>query len=269
MINFAVAGYRAVVSGLLILHETKEAIIQQKLGYDRTVFLPSLTVTLAEVYSKTKQVLQDDCEALLGKIDYDSVDDNLSQIVASFAVKCNAGRAVSLGIPRSPSLSSLLRHYVEDFPAAVKKGIVLREEGELARTFGDARIVLVTGASRGIGRAVAIALAKEWGTGVSLVLAARSQDSLSDVEAGAIFFIRSSMVNIYNNQVFVQPVEILVRWLSVYRQTCEARRASNHYLQLWKQSLVALIFCLTTRAYPWRRLPSKTLKRLNGSKFST
>jgi NAD(P)-dependent dehydrogenase (short-subunit alcohol dehydrogenase family) len=164
----AVTGARSAVTAMLTLHDAKLSQIQEVLGYDRTVFLPAVALSLGDLQDALLTVVVDESKSKLGNISYDNVDETLSSIVASFPTKIDADRALKLGIPPAPDAETLVRDYIKDFPTAVADGIQIippttedddddtnnTNKAEKKAAF-DNKVVVITGGGSGIGRAIA------------------------------------------------------------------------------------------------------------------
>jgi hypothetical protein len=84
-----------VIDSLLKLHEAPVATIDATLGYDRTVFIPSIPLTLRELVGALERVTEPGSP--LGKVTYKE-DPALSALVGSMPTKVDCRRAVALGM---------------------------------------------------------------------------------------------------------------------------------------------------------------------------
>eukprot|EP00964_Phaeocystis_antarctica_P071742 scaffold43823_cov57-Phaeocystis_antarctica.AAC.1 len=85
-VRHAVTGHRTAVASLVGVHELPAARVDEVLGFDRTVFIPSLAVSLAELIAAVKRVVAPESHAALGHVTYEE-DAQLSAAVASFPTK--------------------------------------------------------------------------------------------------------------------------------------------------------------------------------------
>ena len=193
----AVTGYRAAVGGMLAVHDAPSGVVDELLGYDRTVFLPTRSVSLRQLEGAMRNVVEADSAAKLGGIAYEE-DAGLSSVVGSFPTKVDSSRAIALGAPATPSVEDMIREFCEDFPDAVADGVRLvpRRADEAFDPAARRVVAVITGAGSGIGRAVAVRLARGgWGGAdgrgngrdgetlrVSLVLAGRRPDPLLETK---------------------------------------------------------------------------------------
>ena len=175
----AVTGTRAAISAMILLHDKERTIIEQVLGFDRTVFLPAVALSLGDLEDALYNVVAPDSRSKLGKITY-KVDERLSAIVGSFPTKIHAGRAMKLGIPAAPDAETIVREYIADFTAAIAKGICILPESKPLLPVSVEKVAVVTGGGSGIGRAVAERLSRG---GWTLVLAGRRMDALKETQA--------------------------------------------------------------------------------------
>ncbi|KAL7530291.1 hypothetical protein ACHAWF_003322, partial [Thalassiosira exigua] len=197
-VKHAATSYRAAVNGMLALHDADPASVEEVLGYDRTAFLPTVTVSLRELEEATKKAVTTESISKLGKVIYEE-DEALSAVVGSFPTKVDAARALKLGAPPAPSIEEAIREYCEDFPNALAEGVTLRPAEEEKSEFSPSpnRVVaLITGGGSGIGRAAALRLARgQWGgidgkggdedgnvLRVGLVLVGRRADALDETK---------------------------------------------------------------------------------------
>ena len=176
----AVTGKRAAVSAMLILHDAKRAQIDEILGFDRTVFLPAVALSLGDFEEAIFKVITPETQRKLGKITY-KVDEHLSAVVGSFPTKIDAARAMKLGVPAAPNAEILVREYIADFSTAVADGIEIVPEtlSSIVRVEAE-KVAVVTGGGSGIGRAVAERLSRG---GWTVVLAGRRMTALQETQA--------------------------------------------------------------------------------------
>jgi NAD(P)-dependent dehydrogenase (short-subunit alcohol dehydrogenase family) len=172
-IKHAVTGHRTAVESIVSMHELPAAEADAVLGFDRTVFAPSLV----------------ESRGALGAVRYEP-DERLSQAVASFPTKVDCRRASALGLTGDADAAAIIRQYAQDFPGAIHPSVRIVDEGMGAPIDdgageSDAAVVLVTGGGSGIGRAVALRLAQGgWqrdGRRVALVLTGRRREVLEEV----------------------------------------------------------------------------------------
>ncbi len=105
-------GYRTVVDSFLALHEVPAAA----LSGDRAYVLPAHTVTpaLAEATLRTVAAARG---LILGPI-VDAPDARIQSIVGNWPVRVDGARALALGLPAPPDLSTIIADYLEDFGPA-------------------------------------------------------------------------------------------------------------------------------------------------------
>ncbi|KAJ1445995.1 hypothetical protein M885DRAFT_473019 [Pelagophyceae sp. CCMP2097] len=190
-VKHAVASARAAVDGLITAHEAFAADADAVLGFDRTVFIPSASVSLKDLVSATHRNVTAESLAKLGKVTY-AVDAKLSAAVASFPTQVECDRALKLGMAPAADAYGLVRQYANDFPDALAAGVVLTDEAPPAADAdepGDdsVAVALVTGGGSGIGRAVALRLAGGgWRAGASkfaVVVTGRRAGALEETAA--------------------------------------------------------------------------------------
>lgn len=172
-VRHAVTGKRHAIQALVQLHNATPQQIQETLGFDRTVFLPAVALSLGNLQEALYQVASDVHK--LGKITY-QVDEKLSAVVGSFPTQIQADRAMELGISGAPNPITLVREYMEDFPGACQ-GLTPRQEIPPVEPQSDSRVAVITGAGSGIGRAVALRLSQG---GWRVALAGRRQQPLQE-----------------------------------------------------------------------------------------
>ena len=165
-VRHAVTGHRTAVACLVGLHELEAAKVDAVLGFDRTIFIPSIAVSLAELQAAVRAVVEPASHAALGRVTYVE-DAQLSAAVGSFPTKVDCSRAVALGLAADLDAEALVRQYADDFPDAIAPSIALRPPAAAAASAasgleGAQSVALVTGGGTGIGRAVALRLARGW-----------------------------------------------------------------------------------------------------------
>lgn len=177
----AVTGKRAVIDGMLTLHNCSLSRIQEVLGYDRTVFLPAVAVSLGDLEDALLQVVTPETRDKLGKRTYQA-DAHLSAIVGSFPTKIDASRAMKLGVAPAPDAETLVREYVADFPSAINSSVKLVPpvSPTLPVASQTRKVAVITGAGSGIGQAVAVRLSQG---GWTVVCAGRRMSTLKQTEA--------------------------------------------------------------------------------------
>jgi NADP-dependent 3-hydroxy acid dehydrogenase YdfG len=166
---------RAAVEAMLILHDAALTQIEQVLGFDRTVFLPAVALSLGDLEAALLRVVTPGSRDKLGKISY-NIDEHLSSVVGSFPTKIDAARAMKLGVPPASDAETLVREYVNDFSSAVADGIeIVPERPKTLTTVAVDKVAVITGGGSGIGRAVAERLSRG---GWAVVLGGRRMDAL-------------------------------------------------------------------------------------------
>ena len=106
----AATGYRAAIAGILSVHDADPKKVDELLGFDRTVFLPSRAVSLSQLEVAMRRVVAPESLPNLGKIFYEE-DEFLSSVVGGFPTRIDASRALELGAPPTPDLENLIREY--------------------------------------------------------------------------------------------------------------------------------------------------------------
>jgi hypothetical protein len=79
----AVTGKRAAISAMIRLHDVPYRKIQEVLGFDRTIFLPAVALSLGDLEEAMYKVISPESRSKMGKITY-KVDEHLSAVVGSF-----------------------------------------------------------------------------------------------------------------------------------------------------------------------------------------
>jgi D-erythronate 2-dehydrogenase len=178
----AVTGTRHAIAAMLTIHDAPSHLIERILGFDRTVFLPAIAVSLGDLHEALLRVVTPESHDKLGSIVY-QVDERLSAIVSGFPTRIDASRAMKLGIPPAPNAETLVREYMADFPNAIAPGIQMAAPSiptSVLLVSADIKVAVVTGAGSGIGQAVAIRLSRG---GWAVVLVGRHMNSLKETHA--------------------------------------------------------------------------------------
>lgn len=163
----AVTGYRAAIGGVISVHNAMPEIVDKLLGFDRTVFLPTRSVSLRQLEEAMKRVVSLESVSMLGNVVYEE-DKKLSSIVGSFPTKVDSTRALKLGAPPTPTIDDMIREYCEDFQSALAEGVVVMDETKddlpAFQPNVNRVVALITGGGSGIGRHVAVRLSQGgWG----------------------------------------------------------------------------------------------------------
>ena len=184
-VRHAVTSHRMAVEALVHMHDVPSTEVDAVLGYDRTVFVPSLAVSLEELEHALHAVVAPESRAHLGKVSFQA-NDQLSAAVGSFPTKVDSGRARALGLQADLDAASMVRQYAEDFPNAIHPSVRMTIAGSGAEDaeLHDAAVALVTGGGTGIGRAVALRLSQGgWQSDdrpLALVLTGRRRELLEE-----------------------------------------------------------------------------------------
>lgn len=125
-IPHAVTGHATAVRCLLQMHDFGADAVDATLGFDRTVFVPSAPLSLAQLAAAVRAVVHADSLGALGAVTYEP-NAALSAAVRSFPVKVDCGRALALGMSAELTAEQLVRDYARDFPDALAPGLRLRD----------------------------------------------------------------------------------------------------------------------------------------------
>jgi D-erythronate 2-dehydrogenase len=190
-VRHAVTGARAAVEAMLQLHDLDATRVKEVLGYDCTIFIPAISVSLQELERMLYQVVAPACHDMLGKIGY-QVDASLSKMVGSFPAQIDAYRARQLGIGDAPTVETVIREYIEDFPEAIADGITVVPPAVMTNHLpipSDRNVAIITGAGSGIGRAVAERLIRDdqW----VVILAGRRLAPLQETQRNCMEYLKS------------------------------------------------------------------------------
>ena len=98
----AVTGTATAVDGLLHMHEARPELVDATLGFDRTVFVPSVAVTLAQLEEAVRRVVEPASHAALGRVSYEE------EPALSDAVRLEIAFTYDLG-EEEPALSDAVR----------------------------------------------------------------------------------------------------------------------------------------------------------------
>jgi len=107
--RMALLGYRNAVEGILRLHEADG----KDIGDDRAVMLPSHSYSVAEMIAGVQRVAAAN-NILPGPITI-RPDPAIEAIVAGWAPRCEAPRALALGLPNDENLDRVIQDYIDDF----------------------------------------------------------------------------------------------------------------------------------------------------------
>jgi len=192
-VQHSIGSYTSVISSLLALHDVPKAKIESVLGFDRSVFLPAAALSLDDLHAALLRVVSPGSHHLLGKVSWEA-DEFLSSVISSFPTAVDWSRAKTLGIAPDVSADEMIRQYCADFAGSLAAGLELQPRVEADATVPE-MIALITGGGSGIGEAVALAMAAEWGSGVGIVLCGRREGPLKAVAeklaaVGATAFVK-------------------------------------------------------------------------------
>ena len=107
--RMALLGYSNAVEGILRLHEADG----EEIGEDRAVMLPSHSYSVAEMIAGVKRVAAAN-SIVPGPITI-RPDPAIEAIVAGWAPRCEAPRALALGLANDESLDRVIQDYIDDF----------------------------------------------------------------------------------------------------------------------------------------------------------
>lgn len=107
-------GYRTVIDSLLAIHD----LSPESLGDDRAIGLPAHRVT-PQLAEETLRKIAEEEKLVLGTIE-DAFDPTIQAIVDNWPTEINGARALKLGLPAPPELSTIVREYMADFLSPVR-----------------------------------------------------------------------------------------------------------------------------------------------------
>lgn len=146
-----VTSFKSAILGMLAVHDASTEKVDQLLGYDRTVFLPTRAISLRQLEETLLEVVDEKSRQFLGKIKYEE-DKGLSAILQSFPTRVDAVRAVALGAPPVPCIEDMIREYVQEFGGAVAEGLMLNSQqvnsASVSAKYDKCVVALVTGAGK-------------------------------------------------------------------------------------------------------------------------